>query len=79
MLVNEEMAKCLSCNHEDPSYSPRTIVKRLDMVVCVIPVPAVQTQAGGWSSLSSQLAYVVSARPAKTLPKKKEKKSGQCS
>ena len=74
MLVDEERAKWLSCKHEDPSYIPRTVVKRLDVVVCVIPVPGVQTQAGGWSSSSSQLAYVVSAKPAKTLPKTKRKK-----
>lgn len=56
MPVDEEMAllaKCSSCKHEDPSYIPRTIVKMLDVVVCVIPVLGVQTQAGGWSSPSS--------------------------
>lgn len=76
MPVDEEMAllaKCSSCKHEDPSYIPRTFVKMLDVVVCVIPVLGVQTQAGGWSSPSSQLAYVVSARPVKTLPKTKKK------
>lgn len=68
--MHGEMAKCLSCRHEDPSYIPRTFVKRLDMVMCVCNPSAGggDRQIAGAHRLAS-VAYLVSARPVKTLSK----------